>query len=163
VPDIRAYIDLAETHHLNSQQAIQNNNFDFARVSFLKCVESWKNVVKFNPDYEEHLKKAKHEYSEFVKTDPKFLSLFPVIEDKIRENPQILQTELYKLLPELSRSDISFVLYFAEEHSRISRMKKGRTYQLEIYKEIRFCQNCEKQVSKKYNFCSFCGANQKDL
>lgn len=126
------YLRLANEHFARAREATRQNNFDLARVSYLKCIESWKNVVKLDSAYEKQLSEAKQEYANFARTDPLYLKTLPLIKAEIQRHPGVLQTELYKLLPSVEKTDISYALYFAEEHGQIVRTKKGRTYQLAL-------------------------------
>ncbi len=110
---------------------LKEKNYPMARLSFLKWVESVRQQnINRNGKLESELEEAKREYSEFAKNDPLYIKVFCAISPKITEQPGILQTDLYKLLPEFGKNDISYVLYFAAEHGKIKRDKKGRTYSL---------------------------------
>jgi len=132
MPGLEPYLMLANEHYARARQAVRQNDFHLARVSYLKCVESWKNVVKFDSGYANRLSEAKQKYANFARTDPLYLKTLPLIKAEIQRHPGVLQTELYKLLPSVEKTDISYALYFAEEHGEIVRTKKGRTYQLAL-------------------------------
>ncbi len=120
-------------HRDNAHKAIQTKNYDAARVFFLKWVESLRQQNKnTGGDMQSELAAAQKEYSEFVKTDPLYLRLCTAILPAIQNSPGILQTELYKRLPQIEKSDLSYALYFAAEHGKIKREKKGRTYALSV-------------------------------
>jgi hypothetical protein len=74
------------------------------------------------------LSEAQREFSEFAKEDPCYRRLLPLILEAISANPGMLQTDMYRMLGDHPRTDISYVLYFAAEHGRLVRRKKGRTY-----------------------------------
>ena len=81
---------------------------------------------------EKELEEAKREYSEFVKTDPLYIRVRDAAVGKIREQPGILQTELYEALPEFDKGDVSYAMWFAADHGFVVRTKKGRTYSLTL-------------------------------
>ena len=104
-----------------------------ARTSFVRWVESVRQQnITTNGGLEKELEDAKKEYSEFVKTDPLYTDICNVILPKIKDHPNILQTELYKLFPQFNKNDISYALYFSAEHGKVNRIKKGRTYGLAV-------------------------------
>jgi hypothetical protein len=88
--------------------------------------------VNRNGKLERELGEARTEYSDFVKTDPLYKRVRDAALVKISQQPGILQTELYKALPEFDKSDISYAMYFAEDHGVVKRTKKGRTYSLSL-------------------------------
>ena len=83
---------------------------------------------------EHELEEAKKEYSDFVKTDPLYHKIRETAIAKIREEPGILQTELYKVISNCARADIQYVMWFADDHGAIIRTKKGSTYSLSMPK-----------------------------
>lgn len=50
----------------------------------------------------------------------------------LKENPAILQTEVYKHFDPVVKSDIQSILYFMEKDGVISRTKSGRTYEIKF-------------------------------
>lgn len=46
----------------------------------------------------------------------------------ISENPGLLQTDIYKRLPEYDKTEISNILYWWEKRGKIRQEKSGRTY-----------------------------------
>jgi len=120
-------------HRDNAHRSSIERNFDFARMSFLKWVECVKQQNKIRGGaLESELQEAENEYGEFAKTDPLFLNTCNAILPVIQSSPGILQTELYKRLPQISKSTLSYALYFAAAHGRIIRETKGRTFMLTI-------------------------------
>ncbi len=114
-----------------AREAVAKGDFEGARVFYLKCVESWRQANKLSDDaYQREWEESTREYESFVEKDPVFAGLFERVEPVIRANPGILQTELYKKLPEIHRAHMSYVLYFAAKQGKIVRKKKGRTYEL---------------------------------
>ena len=104
-----------------------------ARASYMKWVESVRQQnIRKGGGLESDLAEAKSEYSDFVKSDPLYLKIREAALEKIQEEPAILQTELYKALHQFDRGDISYAMYFAEDHRFVTRVKKGRTYSLNV-------------------------------
>jgi predicted transcriptional regulator len=81
---------------------------------------------------ERELEDARREQSDFAKTDPVYQTIRDAAIAKIREQPGILQTELYKILSSFERDAIQYAMYFADDHGTIIRTKKGRTYSLSL-------------------------------
>ena len=126
--------------HLNwAKQAEKRGDFLAARMEYLKCVESWK-----QSDDIIELEKATREYEAFVRRDPVFEKLLAILLPIIDSNPSILQSEiakqaesvdwatLYDYNRPIAREDVYYALYFAEKFDRITRTKKGRSYELRI-------------------------------
>lgn len=126
--------------HLNrAKQAEKRGDFLAARMEYLKCVESWKQSGDIT-----ELEKATRAYEAFVRRDPVFEKLLSILLPIIDSNPGILQSEiakqaesvdwatLYDYNRPVAKEDIYYALYFAEKFSRITRTKKGRSYELRI-------------------------------
>ena len=126
--------------HLNwARQAEREGDFLGARMEYLKCVESWKQAGD-----ELELQKATKEYEAFVRRDPIFEKLISALLPIIQTNPGILQSDiakraesmdwatLYSYDRPVAREDIYYTLYFADKFGRITRTKKGRSYELRI-------------------------------
>jgi hypothetical protein len=112
---------------------LREGNFDMARLWFFKWVESFRQENKArNGGLEKELAEAQRQYSEFAKIDPLCLKLCALLIPAIRASPGLLQTDLYKIFPQFERGQLSYVLYFAAEHGKIKRTKKGRTYSLSV-------------------------------
>lgn len=121
-----AMFDLAE-----AREHVSKDDFRGARVSYLKCVEEWRQAnEEANGAYQREWEQAAREYEEFVDRDPVFLELVRKIEPVVRQQPGILQTELYKRLSEIPKPEISYALYFAAKQGRFVRKRKGRTYEV---------------------------------
>ena len=126
--------------HLNwAKQAEKRGDFLAARMEHLKCVESWKQSGDIT-----ELEKATREYEDFVRRDPVFEKLLAILLPIIDSNPGILQSEiakqaesvdwatLYYCNRPIAREDFYYALYYAEKFNRITRTKKGRSYELRI-------------------------------
>jgi len=122
------------TFHIeNARKQFKNKNFNSARISYFKWVESIRQQnINTAGKLDEEYKLAEEEYSEFVKQDPLYVKICDSVLPKISEIPGILQIDLYKIFPEINKNDISYSLYFATKHGKIIRVKKGRTYELLI-------------------------------
>ena len=126
-------VDGAYAFWRNARQSERSGNFTGARVSYLKASESLKQVdtlLKL-PPAAALLERLNTEYYEFVvHRDPNYRLLIKYLLLRIKEEPGILQTELYKEFSDLKREDMTYALYFAEKEGLIRREKKGRSYQL---------------------------------
>jgi hypothetical protein len=109
----------------------KRGDFDSARKAFFAFVEfvNQQNVNTGGALESEH-REAKDLYSRFAAEDPLYHRLLAEGIRVIAAKPGLLQAELYGLMQAASRDDLAYVLYFAAEHGRIVRAKKGRTYQL---------------------------------
>ena len=106
---------------------------DEARASYLKWVESARQLnVTANGAFEAGLREAQREYSEFAKTDPLNRAVCDALIPIVRDNPGLLQTDIYKKLVQFNRAQLSYAIYFAAEHGMIARVKRGRTYSLNL-------------------------------
>lgn len=120
-----------------AQEASNSKDYLRARVSFMKSVESFKQIDAFF-----ELEKAMALYKNFVKIDPIFKALVDVLLEVIWQNPGILQSDitgqleskdwsaLYGYNRPIVKDDVYYALYFADEFGLIMRKKKGRTYEL---------------------------------
>lgn len=124
--------------HLSwARQAEKQGDFLAARMGYLKCVECWKQAGD-----NAELEKATKEYEAFVRRDPIFEKLISVLLPIIQANQGILQSDiakqaesmdwaaLYSYNRPVAREDIYYALYFADKFGRITRAKKGRSYEL---------------------------------
>lgn len=120
------------THLGWAREAVLKGDLSYARTEYLKAVESWKQANEGESGrWVEELSLVKKEYGDFVKNDPLYINGLSVITPIIKNNPGILQTDLYKQV-DIIREDVSYILYFAAETGVIERTKKGRTYQLKM-------------------------------
>lgn len=126
-------------HLQGARLAEERGDFLAARMEYLKYVESWKqtgDIILLN--------KAQEEYDEFVKRDPIFKTLLSGLLSIIKGNPNIIQSEitkhfesvnwsdLYNYNRLITKEDVYYVLYFAAKFGLIKRMKKGRSYELNL-------------------------------
>ena len=70
--------------------------------------------------------------SEFVEHDSLFHHIKNDAISVIRNNPDILQADIYGLLKSYSKNDIQYALVYAELKGYITRTKKGRSYILNL-------------------------------
>jgi len=111
----------------------RNREFGKARVSYLKASECLEQAEKLmeHPGLPPLLEKLKNEYFEFaVNRDPKYREVLPRPLMWIKNNPGVLQTDIYKTFPDHKKEDLTYAFYFAEKEGLIRREKKGRSYQL---------------------------------
>lgn len=84
--------------------------------------------------YEEQLAQLQRNYETLKEKDNLYIQNVKDLKQRvlscIRENPGILQTELYKRFDETVKPDIQEILYFASKDGLIIRQKAGRTYKL---------------------------------
>ena len=118
--------------HLSlARSSAHTGNFNQARISYPKAVESWRQANESESGkWEREHELTKSEFAAFVTIDPVYnngiTSLLPIIQ----ATPGILQMDIYKAFPSIERETISYILYFAASSGVISRVKKGRTYEL---------------------------------
>lgn len=122
----------AVAHHQYAKRMENRGKYVAARHSYLKFVESVKQFNALNDnEYDFLLESANDEYYHFVvDRDPIYKDLLNKILPVIKVNQGVLQKDFYALVPKIDRSDISYVLYFANKNGVIDRTKKGRTYEL---------------------------------
>jgi len=125
-------------HIRKAQEAEARNDYLSARVSYMACVD----ILKRDNTAAEFLDIAKNEYSLFVRRDPIFNNLLPFFLEGVRQNPGVLQSDITSKAEEMdwselrqysrtiSKDDIRYVFYFAEEFGMLERRKKGRSYEL---------------------------------
>jgi DNA-binding Lrp family transcriptional regulator len=108
-----------------------------ARVLYLKAAESIEQAEKLTeyPLAAAYVEMLKTQYYEFVvHRDPFYRLNLRQILPLLKEEPGILQTQIYERL-QLSRPEITYTLYFAEKEGLVRREKKGRSYQLFFQRE----------------------------
>lgn len=126
--EIKSYSD-------NAYSFLEGGDFDSARAWFFKWVEYVKQGSRVYKELEDELDRAKKAYSDFAKTDPAYIKCCEVLLPTIRDNPGILQTDIYKILSYIPKEVLSYTLYFVADHGRVLRIKKGRTYTLSLLDE----------------------------
>ena len=138
-PEIISRLPREALHNLkNALNKELAKDFLGARMHFMQCMERMRHL-KNTPDYETVGKL----YENFVSRDPVFHKLAEGLIKGINLNPGILQSEITKQLDPLetwgyiqyhnrkiSRDDIYYALYFMDKFGYITRIKKGRSYQL---------------------------------
>ena len=124
--------DAIQIHRTEARKARQAGDYPSARSSYMRWVESLRQQSLSDGALKQELEAAKQEYSEFAKTDPAYLTVCETVLPRIEAEPGILQKDLYKIFPQLAREDISYALYFAAEHGRLTRAKKGNSYALSL-------------------------------
>lgn len=58
------------------------------------------------------------------------VQLRKIITDLVKSNPAVLQTELYKMIEDYEKNEISEAAYFMNKEGKLKREKKGNTYKL---------------------------------
>jgi len=113
-----------------ARQADGRGDFRYARAEYLKSVESFRQAKQDGTRGEVEWIDATKEYEGFVKRDPFFIDLLARLLPLIQQHPGMLQSDVPKHHPDLPREDISYALYFAAQFGKITRTKKGRSYEL---------------------------------
>jgi hypothetical protein len=159
--------DSIKFHRNNVFCAIEKRDFDQARFSFGAWIESLKQSnVNTGGTLNGAIQEAEFLFSDFVRKDPLYLRIAPIVIDTVKANPGILQTALYLALPDIPKQSLSYVLYFAADHGCILRKKKGRTYELfpildvEIKEQYWPCPECNafiKPTPDATVCCASCG------
>lgn len=113
---------------------LKEKDFDGARFAYQRLIECLKQQNEYSGGkWTIELESTMNEYSEFAEIDPLYKKTCDMIFPVIEMNPGILQTDLYKLFSKSVHGNINYALYFATEHSKIKREKKGRTYSIKLW------------------------------
>jgi hypothetical protein len=132
-------------HLKQAQDSELKNDFLGARVGYMACVDLLKRYKSATPQ----LEFAKNEYAQFVRRDPIFNKMLPFFLEGVRQNQGILQSditakaedmdwgELKKYNRSISKDDIRYVFYFAEEFGLLIRKKEGRSYRLYLPEQLK--------------------------
>lgn len=119
----------ARHHWAQARAARKAGDSDMARLSFIKAGESLRQAKQAEPDqWDTAASPLQEEFRTFVQNDPAYQAVMPLIRQTIRDTPGILQTDIYKALPDVPRESVSYVLYFAADLGEVRREKKGRSY-----------------------------------
>jgi hypothetical protein len=181
--DILSKFPAEALYHLkNAQDAELGNDYLAARVEYMACVDYLKRDKKAIPQIEF----AKNEYSEFVRRDPIFNKMLPYFLEGVRQNQGILQSditakaedmdwgELCNYNRTISKDDIRYVFYFAEEFGFLIRKKEGRSYRLYLPEQLKNVteEKDDKEETKelpkkiditKYDLLNFAMAHQASM
>jgi hypothetical protein len=120
-----------------ARTAERGRDYKKARDLYLKATESLTQAEKLveHPAADAYVEQIKAEYFDFVvHRAPYYRQYLKYLLPVIKTEPGILQTDMYKRF-NLSRSEITYTLYFAEKEGLIRREKKGRSYQLFFQRE----------------------------
>ena len=111
---------------LEIERAINQGNYDFARTWLQKFAYTTVNqeVPQLVRD------RFKQLMTVFARQDPLYQSIIAAILPIVTAQPGMLQTAIYAQLPCYNQEQIRYVLYFAHELGDLTRVKKGRSYQL---------------------------------
>lgn len=118
-----------------ARSAERAKNWDLARAKYLKAVGSLEQAEKLmdDPAATKLLYRLKDEYQNFaINRDPLYRMKIKQLLRTIKDNPGILQTEVYK---GSDREGTSYALYFAAAEGLIRREEKGRSYKLFFVKD----------------------------
>ena len=115
-----------------------NNDFERARVTYLKAVEGLRQFSEQTKSRFEYMHKdADNElYLFFTQRYPRYRENLTLLLPYIKKNPEKKQTDIYNdFKGRLKKDDISSCLYFADREGLIRRVKSGRTYLVSFLKE----------------------------
>jgi len=167
-------------HLKNAHDAELRNDYLTARVEYMACVDSLKRDKKAIPQ----LEFVKKEYSEFVRRDPIFNKMLPFFLDGVRQNQGILQSDITAKAEDMnwgeirnynrpiSKDDIRYVFYFAEEFGLLIRKKEGRSYRLYLPEQLKDVteevkteekEETKKTDTSKYDLLKFSTAHQASM
>ena len=123
--EIALEIDWPSTF-LEIERAINQGNYDFARTWLQKFAYTTVNqeIPQLVRDRFKQLMTA------FARQDPLYQAIMATILPIVTATPGMLQTAIYAQLPSYNQEQIRYVLYFAHELGNLTRIKKGRSYQL---------------------------------
>lgn len=107
-------------------KAIHKKDYDFARTWLQKFAQ----VIVRKEVPQAMRDRFRILMTVFAKEDPLYLDVLPKIKFLVDAEPGILQTAIYPMLPQYSQETLRYVLYFAHELGDLTRLKKGRSYQL---------------------------------
>lgn len=99
------------------------------------CHNSKNSDFSFVDKYQEELEYLQAHRDELAAKDILYASAVDGLEEKVlailKENPVILQTDIYKHFDPVVQNDIQSILYFWAKDGIVTRTKSGRTYQIE--------------------------------
>lgn len=114
--------------------------------------DTWQHCLKDGGDYLKRsiaeLKELELNYDEYKDQEALYSELLIKVLDHIKNNPGILQTDIYKHLGKEYQDMISGILYKYAKDNIIAREKKGRTYAVHYIQPIKI-------ENKKHNQKSF--------
>lgn len=110
-----------------------------------ECFVHWSKTLFGDKDYQDMKDELKYIKDHFDELDKKYrleqhiqTKIIPELRKKlpkiIKQNPGILQTEVYKMFPDDYKDHISYELYKMCREEIIERVKVGRTYSLKMKK-----------------------------
>lgn len=108
------------------EQALLQEDYDFARTWMQKFsyASAKENMSQSMRDDFQQLMRT------FVNLDPLYSALISKIVSLVYTQSGIMQTAIYSQIPSYSEEQIRYTLYLLHELGDITRVKKGRSYQL---------------------------------
>lgn len=101
-----------------------------------ECFVEWSKISICNPagmeKYREDLKKIEDNLDELIEKENLIKRLKPELLKIIKEEPGVVQSELYKRFDPQLKPEISNQLYLLSAHGAITREKSGRSYKLYV-------------------------------
>lgn len=83
-----------------------------------ELIELESNLDRLTSEYELHLKESKNLENRVLEV--------------LAENPEILQTDVYKNFHTIVKEDVSSILYRLAKENKITRIKSGKTYLIKL-------------------------------
>ena len=118
-------VDWAATF-LVIEQAVLQKNYDFARTWLQKF-----SYASVKADVPQNVRDDfKRLMTAFAHEDPLYRALISQILPLVSAQSGIMQTAIYSQIPSYSEEQIRYALYFAHELGDVTRVKKGRSYQI---------------------------------
>lgn len=120
-------VDSAWLEHCEAiERAWKRGDYDWARQQLQQVAYS----MVGNSVTDEDRANFTQLMTEFANEDPLYKQVMERVLPLVRDNPGILQSQIYKGQSDEIKEQMRYVLYFANELGHIRRIKKGNSYQL---------------------------------
>ncbi len=113
--------DAAVYYQEIARQAVRYGNPNLAREAYHRCLIEYKRAMATFPSLRISLKGIQSEFQQFARTDKQYQILLPAIKRYLSTHVPATTDDLYAFFNQVNRSDIEFVLAFAEEAGVIKR------------------------------------------
>ncbi|QDM00821.1 hypothetical protein [Aliarcobacter butzleri] len=123
-------------------EAYENAKYDVLRMLLQKIAYGMVDKSVSQKDKDDFKKIMTY----FANRDPLYKEIIIKLIPIIAKEEGILQSKIYPYLPQYDTETLRYVLYFAHELGDITRIKKGRSYQLytSTYSKIDYLENKDK-------------------
>lgn len=137
-----------------------------------RCHNSRNSSFSYIDDIKEHLYNLKNGIDDTCLFYEVSVEIAQKLENVIRNNPGILQKDIYEILETDNKQELMNYINYLESEEQIIRIKKGNTYELmwndnkqkisqdnvnEDTPRLIKCPACGKDVSRQATFCPNCG------